>query len=91
MRQLADKTVDRGRHPSKRAATVAPVVTLDNPENGATTLRRAKTALERHPTAFSLWEASLKLLASVAIAEYAQRAETDPQRRPQISGGLQSG
>src|SRR5712692_2914657 len=39
----------------------------------------AKTALERHLTAFSLWEASLKLLASVAIVEYAQRGEADPQ------------
>src|SRR5947209_3777257 len=39
----------------------------------------AKTPLERHLTAFSLWEASLKLLASVAIVEYAQRSEADPQ------------
>src|SRR5438132_7248506 len=39
----------------------------------------AKTPLERHLTAFSLWEASLKLLASVAIVEYAQRDEADPQ------------
>jgi hypothetical protein len=37
----------------------------------------AKTPLERHLTAFSLWEASLKLLASVAIVEYAQRCEAD--------------
>jgi hypothetical protein len=39
----------------------------------------AKTPLERHLTAFSLWEASLKLLASVAIVEYAQRREADPK------------
>jgi serine/threonine protein kinase len=39
----------------------------------------AKTQLERHLTAFTLWEASLKLLASVAIVEYAQRGEADPQ------------
>jgi serine/threonine protein kinase len=38
----------------------------------------AKTPLERHLTAFSLWEASLKLLASVAIVEYAHRTESDP-------------
>src|SRR5438552_9746575 len=39
----------------------------------------AKAILERHLTAFSLWEASLKLLASVAIVEYAQCGEADPQ------------
>src|SRR5207249_4331222 len=38
----------------------------------------AKTPLERHLTAFSFWEASLKLLASVAIVEFAQRGEADP-------------
>src|SRR5205807_8721227 len=39
----------------------------------------AKTPLERHLTAFSLWEAGLKLLASVAIVEYAQSDRGDPQ------------
>jgi serine/threonine protein kinase len=39
----------------------------------------AKTPLERHLTAFSLWEAGPKLLASVAIVEYAQRGEVDPK------------
>src|SRR5438874_2802482 len=38
----------------------------------------AKTPLERHLTAFSLWEAALKLLASVAIVEYAQAGRPDP-------------
>jgi hypothetical protein len=39
----------------------------------------AKTALERYLTAFYLWEASLKLLASVAIIEYAELGEHDAQ------------
>jgi WD40 repeat protein/serine/threonine protein kinase len=39
----------------------------------------AKTALERHLTAFYLWEAGLKLLASVAVVEYAERPEHDPK------------
>jgi WD40 repeat protein/serine/threonine protein kinase len=39
----------------------------------------AKTPLERHLTAFYLWEAGLKLLASVAIVEYAERTEHDPK------------
>src|ERR1700736_559720 len=38
----------------------------------------AKTALERHNTAFFLWEASLKLLGAVAVIEYAERSEYDP-------------
>src|SRR6516165_8490902 len=37
----------------------------------------AKTPLERHLTAFYLWEASLKLLASVAVVEYARQANRD--------------
>src|SRR5690349_1429506 len=39
----------------------------------------AKTPLEGHLTAFYLWEAALKLLACVAIAEYARRPDPDPQ------------
>jgi WD40 repeat protein/serine/threonine protein kinase len=39
----------------------------------------AKTPLERHLTAFYLWEAGLKLLASVAVVEYAERTEHDPK------------
>jgi WD40 repeat protein len=39
----------------------------------------AKSALERHLTAFYLWEATLKLLASAAVVAYAERAEHDPQ------------
>src|SRR5947209_13877853 len=46
----------------------------------------AKTPLERHLTAFYLWEAGLKLLASVAVVEYAQRGESDPQ----LAGRLQN-
>ena len=38
---------------------------------------RAKTPLERRQLAFYLWEASLKLLASTAVVEYA-RAGVDP-------------
>jgi len=39
----------------------------------------AKTALERHLTAFYLWEASLKLLASVAVVDYAERGPAEPK------------
>ena len=44
--------------------------------------RRADCAvdpLKRHLAAFDLWEASLLLLASTAIVEYAERADPDPQ------------
>jgi serine/threonine protein kinase len=39
----------------------------------------AKTPLERHLTAYYLWEAALKLLAMGAVIEYAERQEPDPQ------------
>jgi WD40 repeat protein/serine/threonine protein kinase len=39
----------------------------------------AKAALERHLTALYLWEASLKLLASIAVVSYADRPEHDAQ------------
>jgi serine/threonine protein kinase len=39
----------------------------------------AKTALERHLTAFYLWEAGLKLLACVAVVEYAGRGPAEPR------------
>jgi hypothetical protein len=39
----------------------------------------AKTPLERHHAAFYLAEAALKLLAAVAVVEYAERPEHDPQ------------
>ncbi len=39
----------------------------------------AKAPLERHLTAYYLWEASVKLLASVALAEYAGRERHDQQ------------
>src|SRR5262245_53062934 len=38
----------------------------------------AKTPLERHLTAFYLWEASLKLLGAVALVEYAAQPTDDP-------------
>jgi hypothetical protein len=37
----------------------------------------AKSALERHQAAFFLWEAALKLLASVAVIEYAEHGPPD--------------
>ncbi len=39
----------------------------------------AKTPLERHQAAYYLWEASLKLLGSVAIVEYAELGDQDPE------------
>jgi len=39
----------------------------------------AKTALERHLTAYCLWEASLKLLGSAAIVAYADQGQHDPE------------
>ncbi len=39
----------------------------------------AKTPLERHQAAYYLWEASLKLLSSVAVVEYAELSDHDPQ------------
>src|SRR5205814_9184746 len=38
----------------------------------------AKTPLERHLAAYYLWEAALKLLASVAVVEYAERGPAAP-------------
>src|SRR5205085_9195248 len=38
----------------------------------------AKTPLERHLTAFYLWEAGLKLLGSVAVIAYAEGDAHDP-------------
>src|SRR3954464_14394965 len=45
----------------------------------------AKTSLERHLTAFYLWEASLKLLASVAVVEYADLPSHDPQTAERLT------
>ena len=39
----------------------------------------ARSAMERHLTAFYLWEAALKLLACRAVAAYAALGEPDPQ------------
>jgi hypothetical protein len=39
----------------------------------------AKTPLERHQAAYYLWEASLKLLGSVAVVEYGALEPKDPQ------------
>jgi Protein kinase domain len=68
---------------SSVAASVAPDETLlpRLPLPMAQLYRRAfnaKTPLERHLTAFYLWEAGLKLLSSTAIVEYARRGDADP-------------
>jgi hypothetical protein len=39
----------------------------------------AKTAAERHLTAFALWEAALKLLATGLVVEYAPHGQHDPK------------
>ncbi len=39
----------------------------------------AKTALERHQTAYYLWEAALKLLSSTAVAAFAERGLREPE------------
>src|SRR5882724_5436424 len=39
----------------------------------------AKSALERHQAGYYLWEVALKLLGSVAIAEFAERGQHDPE------------
>jgi WD40 repeat protein/serine/threonine protein kinase len=41
--------------------------------------QNAKASLERHQAAYYLWEAALKLLASVAVVEYADRPDRDPE------------
>lgn len=46
----------------------------------------AKTALERHQSAYHLWEASLRLLGSVAVARYAEL-----KRRRKDLGDVQPG
>src|SRR5438094_637171 len=44
----------------------------------------AKTPLARLQTAYSLWEAALKLLGSVALIEYAQRGNPDVQLKERL-------
>src|SRR5262249_39765991 len=41
--------------------------------------QNAKTPLERHHSAFYLWEAALKLLGSVAVVEYVHLEAHDPR------------
>jgi WD40 repeat protein/serine/threonine protein kinase len=41
--------------------------------------QNAKTPLDRHQAAYYLWEASLKLLGSVAVVEYAELDDHDPK------------
>jgi hypothetical protein len=41
-------------------------------------VQNAKTPLDRHQAAYYLWEAGLKLLASVAVVEYSELGEHDP-------------
>src|SRR5439155_12808950 len=43
--------------------------------------QNAKSAADRHFAAYYLWEAALKLLGSVCVAEYARLDEHDPQLR----------
>ena len=38
----------------------------------------SKNPLDRHQTAYCVWEATLRLLASAAVATYAERPEPDP-------------
>jgi len=40
----------------------------------------AKTSLDRHQSAYFLWEATLKLLGSVAVVEYAETEEHNQER-----------
>jgi eukaryotic-like serine/threonine-protein kinase len=46
----------------------------------------AKTPLERHQAAFYLWEASLKLLGSVAVVAYAEPGDHDPKLAVMLEG-----
>jgi WD40 repeat protein/serine/threonine protein kinase len=41
--------------------------------------QNAKTPLDRHQAAYYLWEASLKLLASVAVVEYSELGDHGPK------------
>jgi serine/threonine protein kinase len=47
-----------------------------------------RTPKDRQFKAYCLWEASLKLMATVALAGYAERAETDPQTLAKLDGVL---
>src|SRR5206468_2472254 len=38
-----------------------------------------KTPQDRHQSAYYLWEAALKLTASVAVVEYAEQGDHDPE------------
>src|SRR5438132_12026562 len=40
----------------------------------------AKTPLERHQAAYYLWEAALKILGAVAVIEYAECPNADPEQ-----------
>jgi hypothetical protein len=44
----------------------------------------AKTAYECHQAAYYLWEAALKLLACVAVVEYAELPKCDPNLEEQL-------
>ena len=46
----------------------------------------AKTPLDRHQAAYYLWEASLKLLGSVAVVAYVEHG----QHRPELAASLQN-
>jgi hypothetical protein len=40
--------------------------------------RNARNSLEQHLAAYYLWEAALKLLGAVAVVEYADLGDADP-------------
>jgi len=46
--------------------------------------QNAKSAPDRHFAAYYLWEAALKLLGSVCVAEYSRLDEHDPQLRESL-------
>ena len=49
----------------------------------------APTSPDRHQTAYYLWEAALKLLATVVVVSYAERAEHDPKLVMRLRAKLQ--
>ena len=45
----------------------------------------AKTPLDRHQAAYYLWEATLKLLGSVAVVSYADLGDSDPEQAERLT------
>ncbi|REJ93786.1 MAG: hypothetical protein DWQ29_03500, partial [Planctomycetota bacterium] len=50
----------------------------------------AKTPLERHQAAYFTWEASLKLLSSVVVAEYADLITDSDDHDPEVAARLKN-